>query len=225
VAVIDPGPDLESHVRAVHAAVADAESVAILVTHGHADHAAGVAALVERLGADVPVHGAGHALATPLPPEGIATDDGRLVAVATPGHARDHLAFLWPERRALFAGDHLLGQGDTTWVAEYPGCVADYLESLARLRALRLEVVYPGHGPPLHDPEAAIDRFERHRRERIEAVRRVLDRDAALDEGGLYEAVYGDTVPPGLEAAARRSLAAVREYVDTEGGRGLSSAT
>jgi glyoxylase-like metal-dependent hydrolase (beta-lactamase superfamily II) len=223
VAVVDPGPDLESHVRALAAALAEAREVTLLLTHGHDDHAGAVDALLRALHVEARVVGTGHERAVPAGAGGVATDHGRLVPVATPGHTPDHLAWHWVERRALFAGDHLLGEGDTTWVAEYPGCVADYLESLTRLRALDLAVVFPAHGPPLTDPAGALERYRVHRLARVEAVRRVLSEHPGAAEALLYREVYGDSVPPELEAAARRSLAALREYVDTRGRRGVSS--
>ena len=49
VAIIDPGPDIDSHLAAVLAALEPGEAVAaILVTHPHLDHSA----LAPRLGAE-----------------------------------------------------------------------------------------------------------------------------------------------------------------------------
>jgi glyoxylase-like metal-dependent hydrolase (beta-lactamase superfamily II) len=107
----------------------------------------------------------------------------------------------------------MLGQGDTTWVAEYPGCVSDYFESLARLRLLDLGVIYPTHGPPLEDPVEAIDRFEGHRMERVRQVEEALASLPGSDIEGLLDMVYGDSVPTGLAGAAVRSLAALVDYV------------
>ncbi len=213
MAVIDPGPDAQAHVRALVGAVEEAEEVRILLTHGHADHAAAARPLADALGAEV--------FGPPLPEvdrvledgASIETDQGSLVAVHTPGHALEHLCFHWPAARALFAGDLLLGQGDTTWVAEYPGCVADYFDSLERLRALELDVIYPTHGPPLKDAAAAIERFEAHRRERVRQVEAALPKLPRLDVDDLMAHVYGDSVPDGLHGAAARSLAALVDYV------------
>ena len=107
----------------------------------------------------------------------------------------------------------MLGEGDTTWVAEYPGCVADYLDAMARVRELDLDVVYPAHGPPLDDPGGTWDRFEGHRRERIEQVREALAivPDATLDQ--LLHRVYGDRLPAAMRGAAGRSLGALVDYV------------
>lgn len=213
-ALVDPGPDVASHVRALVAFLEDADDVRVLVTHRHADHAGAAPALARALSVDVwgpdEVEGVDQVL---VDGDVVDTDDGSLVAVHTPGHTRGHLSFHWPERRALFAGDLLLGRGETTWVAEYPGCVSDYLGSLDRLRSLDLEVVYPAHGPPLEDVPAALHRFEGHRRERIEAVRSALAEHPRASPEDLLRRVYGDTVPPGLESAALRSLAALVDHV------------
>lgn len=212
--MIDPGPDLSGHVRALTAALAGARQVAIVLTHGHPDHAGATRALARATGAEVwgpaGIDGVDHPIGDGST---LATDAGELVAVATPGHTRDHLAFHLPARAALFAGDHLLGHGDTTWVAEYPGCVADYLRSLERLRALDLAVVYPAHGPPLTDPAEALDRFEAHRRARIRQVAGVLEAVPHADIDAVLEAVYGTTLPSGVRAAARRSLEALIDHV------------
>jgi len=215
-AVIDPGPDVEAHVRAVLRLVEGADEVVILLTHGHPDHAAGAARLARLLGA--PVVGAGPVERALADGEAVSTDLGDLVALHTPGHDPDHLCFHWPERAALFAGDLVLGQGDTTWVAGYPGCVADYLASLARLRTLGIRRIHPTHGPPIDDVEARLQRFEQHRRARIAQVEAVLAAHPDATRREILEHVYGETVPPGLEAAALESLGAVLDY-QGEGGR------
>ena len=47
VVVIDPGPDVLRHIRALASEVSGAASVTVALTHGHADHAAGADALAE----------------------------------------------------------------------------------------------------------------------------------------------------------------------------------
>ena len=214
MAIIDPGPDVDAHVRALVASVEQAEAVRIVLTHHHGDHAEAAPALADALGAEVYGPAMPGVVDHPLlGGDEVPTDAGALVALHTPGHTRDHLSFLWPERMGLFAGDLLLGSGDTTWVADYPGCVAEYLETLARLRPLNLRVIYPAHGPPLEDPPEALDRFEGHRRTRIAQVEGFLDRIPAADAEELLEAVYGDEVPASLKEAAAKSLRALVDYV------------
>lgn len=212
--MIDPGPDVPEHVRALSVMVANARTITVALTHGHPDHAAAAPALAEMTGARV------------VGPEGVVDagdvvrhgdrlpcDAGELLAVHTPGHTPEHLCYHRREDGALFVGDLFLGEGDTTWVAEYPGCVADYLRSLDTVRELAPAVLYPAHGPPLEDPGEAVDRFERHRRSRIEQARDALAADPSGTIESLVDRVYGTDLPRGVRHAAMMSLGALVEYV------------
>jgi len=218
VAIIDPGPDLASHVRALALAVGPARHRKIILTHGHSDHAGSASSLSGAIGAEVwgpaGVECVDHAL---VDGDVIITDEGNLIAVSTPGHTLEHLSFYWEAQRALFAGDHLLGKGSTTWVADYPGCVSDYLNSIAQLRMLNLSVIYPAHGPPLENPTEALNRFESHRLARIQQVEGALEQYPSIATEELVAFVYGDALPAGMERAASQSLEALREHVQTLG--------
>jgi recombination protein RecT len=52
----------------------------------------------------------------------------------TPGHAANHLCLVLLEDGLLFSGDHILN-GSTTVIDPPDGNMADYLDSLDRLRA------------------------------------------------------------------------------------------
>lgn len=214
IAIIDPGPNLESHIRAVVHAAEAARSVRILLTHHHGDHSGAVDAVAGALGA--PVFGTGHAMCEAMH-EGdrVSTDHGDLVVVNTPGHSNEHLAFHWTAARAVFPGDLVLGVGDTTWVGEYPGAVADYLGSLERLRAVDPEVLYPAHGPPVTDARTCLAAYEAHRRKRIEQVRSVITELRSASVSQIVEAVYRDAIPTGLEGAARKSVEAILDFLGT----------
>jgi glyoxylase-like metal-dependent hydrolase (beta-lactamase superfamily II) len=206
-------------VQGLAQALGGAEQVSILVTHAHPDHAPAARTLAAALaGSSARVRVLGPrslADATPLAPgDAVPTDHGELFVVDTPGHAREHLAFHWPQRRALFAGDLLLGRGNTVWVGEYAGCVADYLESLERVRRLRLRVIYPAHGPPLEDPEEALARFEAHRRERIRQVRDALAARPGADAETLLAEVYGPALPESARRAALKAMEALKAHVE-----------
>jgi len=214
VVLIDPGPDVKTHVRALRSWVSGAERVTLLLTHGHADHAAATRPLADALGATVRGPVGIPAVDEPLADgEAVATDQGSLIAVRTPGHAREHHCYHWPDGDALFVGDLLLGEGDTTWVAEYPGCVADYLASLERVRALAPATLYPTHGPPLDDVSGAIDRYEAHRRGRIEQVARAMAAHPHASTDELLDVVYGAELHSGVRAAAMQSLGALVDFV------------
>lgn len=75
---------------------------------------------------------------------------GPLQVVYIPGHSPGHLAFYWPERRVLVAGDAV-----ATWPAFGPGWPSFNLNetqhraSLARLAQLEVGVLGVGHGEPV----------------------------------------------------------------------------
>ena len=212
VAIIDPGPDVEDHVRAVVREAQGAQRVMVLLTHGHPDHAGAAEAVASALGA--PVLGVRHANGRVLADgDAVETDHGALVAMETPGHSRPHLSFHWPEARAVFPGDLVLGEGDTTWVGEYPGCVADYLTSLARLRDLAPDVMYPTHGPAIEDVPGTLDAYEAHRHDRINQVERIVSSRPDATPAEIFGSVYGDAIPDVLRGAALESVEALMHHV------------
>ena len=212
--VIDPGPDDPAHLEAIERALGGVPPLAILLTPDHPDHAGGARALSARTGA--PVRGGkGHPLEDG---EEVACDGGAIRAIATPGHAPEHIAFSWtggraPGGGALFVGDLLMGQGDTTLVAWPEGDLADYLASLERVRGLAPGILYPAHGPPLLDPAAAVGRYRAHRVARLQQVaeaRRALP-GASAEE--LVARVYGPGLHPSLRRAAEGSVRAMIEFL------------
>lgn len=206
VAVVDPGPDLPAHIEALAAAIGDAALSAILVTHAHPDHAPAAAALAARFGA--PVHAA--AAGTLAAGDRFETDAGALVAVATPGHTPDHMAFHWPAAQAVFVGDLMLGGQETALVAPPEGDLTDYLASLERVRALDARVLVPTHGEPFTHPANALDSYVAHREARQRQVLDALSAGASsLEE--VVDVVYGSALDPRLRAAA---AGATRAYLD-----------
>lgn len=209
VAVIDPGPASPTHVDRIAGALDGAEAVTVLLTHGHGDHAGGAPDLAERLGVETWGPGGTRALDDGA---SFPTDAGELRAVATPGHAEEHYSFFLPALGAAFVGDLILGEGDTTWVGEYPAGVGDYLDSLDRVEGLGAAVLYPGHGPPLEDPTEAIGRFRAHRSTRIEQVRAFLVSRPSASVEEVLAVVYAD-IPGGLGRPARQSVEAILHYL------------
>lgn len=200
--VIDPGPALPAHEEAVARAALDRGGVAgIAVTHDHPDHVEGVPGLVARLGGDVPVAAARLAGAAVALRDGAMF--GPLRAVATPGHAPDHLAFVAGD--VAFTGDAVLGEG-SVFVAPDPGAMAGYLAALRRLRSLELERLHPGHGPEVDDPAAKLDEYLAHRLDRERRLVAALAAGART-EAELLDAVWDD-VPAALRPAAAVTLAA-----------------
>src|SRR5262245_37590324 len=179
VAVIDPGIDDAGHLDAIVGCGGDRIRW-ILCTHTHPDHSPGAAGLKARTGATVLAFASRDGLEVDETiAEGfrIEATEFRLTALHTPGHASNHLCYLLEEERLLFSGDHIM-QGSTVVIAPPDGDMAAYLESLERLKKLRLRAIAPGHGHLIEEPRAVIDGYIDHR---LDREHQVLDRVKAGD--------------------------------------------
>jgi glyoxylase-like metal-dependent hydrolase (beta-lactamase superfamily II) len=206
--VIDPGPALAGHVDALVAELETrGELAAILLTHDHLDHSGAVAALQARSGAPV---AAMRADAQIRLADGVAV--GPLTAIATPGHALDHVAFV--AGPVCFTGDAVLGEG-SVFIAADPGAMAGYLAALRRLRTMDLELFAPGHGPLVTDPQAKLDEYLAHRMERERRLLGALA-DGLRGRDELLDRVWSE-VPPALRGAAALTLDAHLAKLADEG--------
>jgi glyoxylase-like metal-dependent hydrolase (beta-lactamase superfamily II) len=212
--VVDPGPLDEGHL----ARIAEHGPVRLIVlTHGHLDHSEGAPRLHELTGAPVLARDPAWCIdLAPLEEGRAAPVDGvEWLTVLTAGHSSDSVCLLLTEDRALLTGDTVLGRG-TTVVAHPDGRLADYLDSLQRLRDLAdtdIDVLLPGHGPVLDAPAEVIDHYLRHRRERLEQVRAALAA-GDTDAPAVVRRVYAD-VDPALWPAAEMSVRAQLDYLRT----------
>ena len=212
--LVDPGPALDAHVVAL-AAELDARGGlgGIALTHDHIDHAEAIGLVLERFPATRVAAGRGAV-------DVVVSDGDRigpLEAVATPGHAPDHFAYLGAGGGAgvvAFTGDAVLGTG-SVFIAADPGALSGYLVALARLREQGLAALAPGHGPVVFDPDAKLGEYISHR---LERERRLLD---ALDGGRrtideLLDYAWSDA-PASLRPAAAVTLAAHLDKLADEG--------
>jgi glyoxylase-like metal-dependent hydrolase (beta-lactamase superfamily II) len=205
--IVDPGPDDPDHLAAL---AAHGPVAAILITHRHADHTAGIRAFRELTGAP-PTRAADLAYCHGADPlrdgETVAVAGLRLQVLVTPGHTTDSVSFVLPD--AVLTGDTILGRG-TTVVAHPDGRLGPYLESLHRLAALGPRTVLPGHGPERPDLAAIAEGYLAHRAERLEQVRAVLDEVRTPRE--IVARVYAD-IDPSLWPAAELSVRAQLDYL------------
>ena len=222
VAIIDPGPDLPDHRRALDEALKGRRLTHVLVTHDHLDHTP----LAHPLARD---HGCKVWGISPKPfiedenavqmEEGgdvgfkadielndgdqIKGSDWTLSALHTPGHTSNHVCFAFEEENALFSGDHIMGWS-TSVVAPPDGSMGDYLAQLKRIRAMNFETIIPTHGPEITQTGPFLDAYIEHR---LNRERQII---AQLEAGqtqitDMVEAMYAD-IDKRLHPAAALSV-------------------
>ena len=220
--VVDPGPLVEQHLRAVldRVEALGARVSLTVLTHLHHDHAEAAPRFAELTGSPVRAVGRGHD----------DVGDGEVLrvgglevrVVATPGHTSDSISFALPADHALLTGDTVLGRG-TTVVAHPDGELAAYLDSLERISRLtgdgEVTAILPGHGPVVPDAAAMVAFYRMHRSERLEQVRQALADGAATETDpveGVLRRVYGE-VPASVWPAARLSIRAQLDFLSARG--------
>lgn len=231
IAVIDPGPDDDSHLRALLSALQPGQKIThILVTHAHLDHAplarrlsretgapvlgfgpaeAGRRPVMQRLAAEGLV-GGGEGVDSAFQPDIDLADgdhvegDGWTVeALHTPGHMANHLAFASGD--VLFSGDLVMSWA-TSLVSPPDGDLTAFMASLERLQERRWRTFHGGHGAPVLDPAARLDSLLRHRRGRESSILQALTEGPAT-AATLAQRIYTDTPSALLPAAERNVLA------------------
>ena len=190
-AVIDPGPDIRSHVAAIGKALPGLRT--ILITHRHADHAPAAVRLKRATGARILApHGVLDDRAVDQrisDGDRISIEDEMLEVIATPGHTREHVCFL-TSAGDLFTGDTVLGEG-TTAIFPPDGSMRDYIASLRRLLAHQPKRIFPAHGPTRDDAPTLIEQYIAHR---LEREKQVLDSlaDGARTARAMRKRIYPD---------------------------------
>lgn len=213
VAIIDPGPADESHLKALLSAIGGRHVSHIIVTHSHLDHSplaralsdlvqapvlgfgdtfAGRSAVMQNLAAQG-MAGGGEGLDLDFAPdvviaEGdkIAGADWTLEVLHTPGHLGNHVSLVWDN--AIFVGDVVM-DWSTSLVSPPDGDMTDFLGSCRRLHSRTETVFYAGHGAPLISPQSRLSDLITHRDARTAAIIAALKRGPATVPD-LVDAIY-----------------------------------
>jgi len=228
VAVIDPGPDLPTHLDALLHALKGQRVVAVLTTHTHSDHSPLSHALAGHTGKPPiygridPMVGSSEAASDTAFRPDIEVADGQrisgpgwtLEAIATPGHASNHVCYALLEENLLFSGDHVMGWS-TTVVSPPDGDMGDYYASLAKVEARDFAMLIPTHGPPVTEVRPFLAAYRDHR---LDRERQIL---AELAHGPrriveMVPAMYA-AVDPRLHPAAARSVLAHLIHLERSG--------
>ena len=211
LALIDPGPAIDSHIEKILAV--EGKIRWILCTHTHLDHSPAAAAIKKATGAKIYGRPAPAGQDATFVPD-VTLEHGQQVrlgsfslrALHTPGHASNHLCYLLEQTRMLFTGDHVM-QGSTVVINPPDGDMRAYLASLQMLLNEDVAILAPGHGYLIGEPHQELRRLLQHRLKREGKVRDALVKlgEPTLEE--MLPLVYDD-VPPRLHGWAARSLTA-----------------
>jgi len=146
-----------------------------------------------------------------------------LEVLHTPGHTHDSICLYFPEDRALFTGDTVLGHGTSVF-----DDLAIYMQTLRKMIEFgkgdgatpRYGPVYPGHGPHVVDGFKHVSTYLKHREDRENEILEVMQGDPPTDgpwtAGNLVAEIYKD-YPESLWATAAHHVNEHLRKLETEG--------
>jgi hydroxyacylglutathione hydrolase len=212
--------DFDETARLIAALDVSLTDVALIVsTHTHCDHIGGNRIIQERSGCDIALHTVGkHFMDTgddwstwwryfnqeadffevtiPLS-DGDVIDIGphAFTVIHTPGHASDGIVLYNPKEKILISADTLWKQDMAVITERVEGSTALHRmrDSLDKLAALDVDIVYPGHGPPFSEMTAALA-LSRERIERFFGDRHQVGTDL-VKKIMVYTLMMKRTVP------------------------------
>ena len=209
--IVDPGPNDPGHLSAlVELALDQGGRVdAILLTHGHPDHSAGLRETARRTGA--PVLGASSRWCDRVIGGGTLDLGGlRVDVIPTPGHSSDSLSFHLPADESMVTGDTVLGRSAPA-IMDPDGRVDQTIDSLSLIKELLADgepLILPGHGPLVTDPRGVLAFALTAREARLAQVEEAV-RDGHGTVGAIADRLYGpfdERIRRMIEATVRAHL-------------------
>lgn len=239
VAVVDPGPQNQTHLNALTIALGERVPSHILVSHTHKDHSPLAFTLKMMTGAEIvgcaryqPTEGSAAGLDASndqdyVPDrvledgETLAIGDMQIEAVATPGHTANHLAFS-VDSKTLLTGDHVMAWS-TTVVAPPDGHMGQYMTSLEKLLERPERTYLPAHGPAVTKPKRFVRGLITHRKQRERQITSQL-KTGIEHIAAMVPAMYPE-IAPALHHAAGMSVRAHLEHMAERGVVKISAGT
>jgi glyoxylase-like metal-dependent hydrolase (beta-lactamase superfamily II) len=207
--LVDAGVGAAGHLEAIARVLGGRPLARVLVTHGHLDHASGVAALRAQWpdleARKFLIDGEAGWVAL-VDGDRVRAGDRELHVLHTPGHAPDHVCLWDGADRAIYGGDMVIDGATVLIPAGRGGNLRQYLTSLERLAALQPARIYPGHGPIIERPLELISACQLHRRQREAQVLAAIDR-VGPDPDALVAEIYSG-LPEAVRPAARMTVVA-----------------
>ena len=231
LAIIDPGPAVQSHFDAIMSSLNKNQSIThILITHSHIDHSPLAKQLSERTSAPILAFGessagksaimtnlknleGGEGIDYDFKPDATLNDNQILQnkewcikSLHTPGHMGNHLCFSWEGESILFSGDLVMGWA-TSMVSPPDGDLTDFMNSIKSLQLRSPDkLFFPGHGAPIENPSLRLQELYEHRKKREGQILSALETGlATISE--ITESVYADLDKRLITAAKRNVLA------------------
>lgn len=167
-----------------------------------------------------------------VPFEAVLLEDGDTLAgygeelrvVFTPGHTPGHLCLYMPGGQTLFTGDHVLFDitPNITWWPEMPDALAQYLQSLDKVRALPVARALTAHRENEGDFTARIDALKAHHADRLEDTMAIVAAEPGIDgytvasrmKWSIRAKDWGDFPPGQRWFAVGEAIAHIRWLLD-----------
>ena len=231
LAIIDPGPNIKSHINNLLRVISKDTKVHIFITHTHADHSPATHILKEERECITYGYGAypfekydtkfeeGHDLE--FKPD-ISLKDGDKIkaknwtikAIHTPGHTSNHMCYGLEESSVLFTGDHIMGWA-TTVIIPPDGDMEAYMNSLKKVLSYNYNVFFPTHGGPIKSPKKFVNALIGHRKMREQQIINELFKNS-LTINEMVSKFYKNTNKK-LWPAAKKSILATLISLEKKG--------
>ena len=169
---------------------------ATIFTHRHADHIGDLTAIAQMYEAPIwateeTLTSIGQNESTRLLKEGdcIEVDDITWSVIETPGHCPGQICLV--SEAGIISADNVVQVG-TILVPSGEGNMTAYIEGLHRLRDMDANLLFPGHGPVVTNPNKLLTHYITHREKRHEAVFSAWQ-NGLREINELSHAAYADT--------------------------------
>lgn len=215
ILVFDPGsddPEELAHLKSEidHLIALGGRVGAVVLTHSHPDHIAGVDFVTNEYGVPVWAHRVVDSRVDFNIDRHIEDDEvlelpgdpgWRLRALHTPGHDPGHLSFYEETTRTIICGDMIANPGTIVVSEAYGGSMNEFLASLERLMTFEdADLILPAHGMPQGDP---VDQLKKHHGHRLWREGKISDayEAGARTKDALLAAAYDDAPKEALPLA------------------------
>jgi glyoxylase-like metal-dependent hydrolase (beta-lactamase superfamily II) len=104
-------------------------------------------------------------------------------AVWTPGHSPGHICLYSDDHKLLLSGDHVLPRitpNISFHSQQFADPLGDYLESLAKVRALHPDEVFPAHEYRFSGLEDRVDVLIKHHADRLLEIEAILEKNPGI---------------------------------------------